>query len=177
MSIDSPDVNATHSGSHLLSMDTPTFTSESRTGPGGDDLSLSELSISNPDSIMSKPFSLLANFNPRTRPVDPTTPTRLNESEVITEDQQLASDSKEVEGDLEDERDAEVIQRNAQEARDEKLKSDIFILKKLNAAFDLFHEALEETGDANQVRGAVSNVYTFVLHSPLRVLESCSSDC
>ena len=150
--MDSPDINSTHSGSHLLSMDTPTFSSESQTGPGGDDLSLSELSISK-DSIMNKPFSLLANFNPRTRPVDPTTPTRLNESGLIAEDLQLAGDSNEAEGDFEDERDAELVQRNAQEVRDEKLKSDVFVLKKLNAAFDLFHEALEETGNANQVRG------------------------
>src|SRR6266511_467909 len=76
MSMDSPDINATHSGSRLLSMDTPTFPSESRTGPGGDDLSLSELSISTPSSIMDKPFSLLANFNPGKRSVYPTTPTR-----------------------------------------------------------------------------------------------------
>ena len=55
---------------------------------------------------------------------------------MITEGQQLAGNSKEVGGDFENERDAELIQRNAQEVRDEKLKSDIFILKKLNAAFE-----------------------------------------
>ena len=55
--MDSPDINATYSGSHLLSMSTPPFPLESQTGPGGDDLLLSELSISNPDSIN------IANFN------------------------------------------------------------------------------------------------------------------
>jgi len=47
--------------------------------------------------------------------------------------------------------DPEVARQRARELRDEKLKSDIFILKKLNASFELFHEALQDTGSANEV--------------------------
>lgn len=47
--------------------------------------------------------------------------------------------------------DEETIENREQEKRDEKLKSDIFILKKLNAAFELFHDSLEEAGSANEV--------------------------
>lgn len=42
-------------------------------------------------------------------------------------------------------------QRNPDKAREEKLQSDIFILKKLNASFELFNEALHDTGSANKV--------------------------
>jgi len=42
-------------------------------------------------------------------------------------------------------------QRHSAKAREEKLQSDIFILKKLNASFELFNEALQDTGSANQV--------------------------
>lgn len=42
-------------------------------------------------------------------------------------------------------------QRPSAKAREEKLQSDIFILKKLNASFELFNEALQDTGSANQV--------------------------
>lgn len=54
--MDSLDINASHSGSRLLSLESPNFQSDSshsRTGPGGDDLSLSELSL-DPDSIMKQ---------------------------------------------------------------------------------------------------------------------------
>jgi hypothetical protein len=42
-------------------------------------------------------------------------------------------------------------QRHSAKARGEKLQSDIFILRKLNASFELFNEALQDTGSANQV--------------------------
>jgi hypothetical protein len=42
-------------------------------------------------------------------------------------------------------------QRQSAKAREEKLQSDIFILRKLNTSFELFNEALQDTGSANQV--------------------------
>lgn len=150
MSVNSPDINASHSGSRLLSVDSPTFpsgSSRSHTGPGGDDLSTSELSISDPDSIMNKPFSLLARYNPPQSHNDLATSTSQNES-VASPEGRLTE-----EGDVGpvQEEDAEATRKKTEELRDEKLKSDLFILKKLNAAFELFEEALEETCSANEV--------------------------
>ncbi|KAF8810671.1 hypothetical protein BYT27DRAFT_7185768 [Phlegmacium glaucopus] len=45
---------------------------------------------------------------------------------------------------------AQEPQRHSAKVREEKLQSDIFILKKLNASFELFNEALQDTGSANQ---------------------------
>lgn len=167
MSLDSPDVNVSHSGSRLLSLDPPTFPSDpslSRTGPGEDDLSISELSLS--DSILNKPFSLLAKFNPKPPPPPPTnhaedltTPTRIDvknvagplETQNIVEEHEDEDHDRDAEVERADKEDEEVVRQRAQEKRDEKLKSDIFILKKLNAAFELFHDSLEETGSANEV--------------------------
>ena len=59
----------------------------------------------------------------------------------------LATPEPELEVDTEE----PVSQRHSAKAREEKLQSDIFILKKLNASFELFNEALQETGSANQV--------------------------
>ena len=44
-----------------------------------------------------------------------------------------------------------IAQRQSAKAREEKLQSDIFILRKLNASLELFNEALQDTGSANQV--------------------------
>lgn len=182
--MDSLDIDD-HSGSHLLSLEPPDFESEasqSRTGHGGEDLSLSELSL-DPDSILNKPFSLLARVNkpnppspppvPVTKPVfsnpsvveDPITPTkplRLGKplGRVFVPEEQQDEDDEDEDGDrksLEEENskpveeDPEVARKQAQELRDEKLKSDLFVLKKLNSSFELFHEALSETGSANDV--------------------------
>ena len=170
--MDSPEIDASHSGSRLLSLDSPAFPSDSshsRTGPGGDDLSISELSLSDPDSILNKPFSLLARFNPKPPSPPPTTltdynedlatPTRANlksgpapEAEAVAEEKEDEGHGGDVEVEHEDEgEDEAVVKQRAQEKRDEKLKSDIFILKKLNAAFEQFHDSLEETGSANEV--------------------------
>lgn len=156
----SPDINASHSGSHLLSLDSPTFPADlsgSQTGSGIGDLSISELSLS--DSILNKPFSLLAKFNPKPQPPstrdneDIKTPTRENpKAEPVLEESKLADEHEHDGGDPKvDQEDEETIKMKEQEKRDEKLKSDIFILKKLNAAFELFHNSLEEAGSANEV--------------------------
>jgi hypothetical protein len=158
MSLDSPDINASHSGSRLLSLDSPTFPSDSpHSRTGDDDLSIDELSLFDPNSILNKPFSLLAKFNPKPPPPpvittitndteDLATPTRASFKPDPAPEKEDEARVREVE-----EEDEETVKKRAQEKRDEKLKSDIFILKKLNAAFELFHESLEETSSANEV--------------------------
>ncbi len=132
----------TASGSRLLS-DSPLVLpshslSFSNTGPGGDDLSLSELSIADrTSSIFSKPFTLLAEPSPPEKPADTSGNGSSNAAPEET---------------------AEVDKRSRRQVdekqREEKLRSDLFILKKLNSAFSLFHEALDESGSANKVRRA-----------------------
>jgi len=133
------------SGSRLLSLESPLLPSESssRTGPGGDDLSLSELSLSDYNTIMKQPFSLLAKLDP-----DISTPKRDNE----IPSPHLTLEKKQVE-ELLDDGNAQQLSKN----REDKLQSDIFILKKLNASFELFNEALRETGSAHDVRNQIRN--------------------
>lgn len=103
---------------------------------------------------MNKPFSLLARFNPPPRsPPDLATPTRENKTGATSspEGHHTNESDEIVDAELQDEEDTEATRKKTQELRDEKLKSDMFILKKLNAAFELFEEALEETGSANEV--------------------------
>jgi hypothetical protein len=105
----------------------------SHTGPGGDDLSISELSLS--DRPFQQPFSLLA---PRPEPGD-VTPS--NERPDMIGDGEGGAD-------LADGK--EKAARLASKMREEKLQSDIFILKKLNAAFASFRKALSDTESANE---------------------------
>ncbi|CAA7261608.1 unnamed protein product [Cyclocybe aegerita] len=142
---DSPDIRANDSGSRLLSLESPTFpsdTSSSQTGPGGDDFSLSELSLANQTAIMSKPFSLLAKFES-----DVSTPTR---SGTYATGDGGDVDAHNGEGDVSIEVLNEEARLQASRLREEKLQSDVFILKKLNASFELFNDALQETGSANE---------------------------
>ena len=110
------------------------------------DLSLSELSLS--DQTL-KPFSLLA---PPAPPEPDTEPEESEESEEPVLQQS---------------------QRQSAKAHEEKLQSDIFILRKLNASFELFNEALQDTSSANQV---ILN-FTHDPHSfnPLFCLAPCCS--
>lgn len=55
-------------------------------------------------------------------------------------------------GEAEAEEAREEARRRAEKTREDKLQSDIFILKKLNAAFEQFNGALDEAGAANHVR-------------------------
>jgi hypothetical protein len=136
-SLDSLDITFPASGSQLLS-ESPMLPSPSHTGPGGDDLSISELSSSDRTLTFQKPFSLLAS---------PPTPARGEEG---GEDLHIAV-SEEGRKDDDSEK-AEQGKRHDAKLRDEKLQSDIFILKKLNASFALFNEALQDAGSANHVR-------------------------
>ena len=88
------------------------------------DLSISELSLS--DQTL-KPFSLLA------PPAPP-------EPDIDTEESEESEEPV-----------VQQSQKQSAKAREEKLQSDIFILRKLNASFELFNEALQDTGSANQV--------------------------
>lgn len=139
------DINAGGS-SRLLSLESPILSSMNpyyNTGSGGEDLSLSELSLSDQTAIMEKPFSLLARA-----PSEPATPTHNPQtSSPDVHDEKYSENSDDV---LEKES-PEKIQQQKGKLREEKLQSDIFILKKLNASFGLFNEALQDTSSANQV--------------------------
>lgn len=134
-SFDLSNLQMPQSGSQLLAEPTPDISSSSsRTGHGGDDLSLSELSLS--ERAQSKPghrrpFSLLA------RPESP------DESAVADGD---AEDGEEpdMDGTMTQE-DLEKARKLAAKTREEKLQHDLFTLKKLNAAFEVYKEALRET--------------------------------
>ncbi|TFK86627.1 hypothetical protein K466DRAFT_576286 [Polyporus arcularius HHB13444] len=132
-SFDISDFQMPASGSRLLSEPTPDISSSSstRTGPGGDDLSISELSLSDrahSKSARRRPFSLLA--------------PRPDES-AVTDD-----DVEEGEGGIDEtmtQEDLEKAKRLAVKTREEKLQHDLFMLKKLNSAFEVYKDALRET--------------------------------
>ncbi|KAJ8489160.1 hypothetical protein ONZ45_g13690 [Pleurotus djamor] len=131
------------SSSRLMS-ESPLLRSHSDTGPGGDDLSISELSISDRDELnMPRPFSLLARSERA-----PATPTREDEYNEGDSLEQGHEDDNDEEAD--ETIDQEKIKRIMERSREDKLRSDVFILKKLNAAFAAFNEALEEAGLANE---------------------------
>ncbi|KAK0212649.1 hypothetical protein DFS33DRAFT_1283447 [Desarmillaria ectypa] len=109
MHSDNSDLSLLASGSQLLA-EQPL----SSTGAGGDDLSVSELLLSDRTITFAKSNA-------------PPTPPQ---------------------GALEDE-DTE-SKRTPDRARENKLQSDLFILKKLNASMSLFSEALDNTGSANE---------------------------
>lgn len=143
------DINASGSGSRLLFLESPIISSKSsyyQTSSGEEDLSLSELSLSDDAAIMQKPFSLLARVEPEPEPITPMRSEKIQNSE--TSDQVRYSDFKD---DALNDDDLRQSQEQAAKQKEEKLKSDIFILKKLNASFELFNDALNETGSANQV--------------------------
>ncbi|PPQ98635.1 hypothetical protein CVT24_003968 [Panaeolus cyanescens] len=115
-------------GSHLLSLPSPSIPSEHSHSRDedhrDDDLSFSELFISQP----GQPFSLLA--KPKV------------EDKELQED--VEDEVKRSESSLQ-----KAEERNEQ-IQQEKLQSDLFILKKLNAAFESFNEALRGTHTANE---------------------------
>lgn len=116
----------------------------SRTGPGGEDLSLSELSLEDHTIVSERPFTLLARPQPDPS-VDEESPDPIEE----------AGDG----GELQDGEEAEKAKRHAAKLREEKLQSDIFILRKLNVSFATFKEALEDAGSANEA--SLSLLYRF----------------
>jgi hypothetical protein len=107
-----------------------------------DDLSLSDLSLD--QTIRGRaPFSLLSQPSPR------------KQSERLVDEENQYDGSEEDEGQQDEqgqEEDEETVRQRVKKMKDDKLQSDLFVLKKLNAAFAMFNEALDETGAANQVR-------------------------
>ena len=159
-----PDV----SGSRLLSESLPSpepFDSHSHTGPGGADLSLSELSISDKDterfhfhdrprfSLLAPPATASFSFSPDQ--------SRIAEDdeeceEVLDEEREEAKNEECEEGkDEGSDNGADITAvatiAAAKSSRKDKLESDLFILKKLNASFALFNDALRCTQTATQV--------------------------
>ncbi|KIL66221.1 hypothetical protein M378DRAFT_406934 [Amanita muscaria Koide BX008] len=128
------DLSST-SNSHLLS-ETPLYLNTSH---GADDLSISELSITDrPLAVFGEPFSLLAKPQPQLA-----TPTK----STVDDDNE-----GEEEGSLETEEATHGATRKQtdERQREEKLRSDLFILKTLNAAFATYIEALDESASANE---------------------------
>ena len=132
-SFDLSNVDMPASGSRLLSEPTPDISSSSsRTGHGGDDLSISELSLSDrprSKSTHRRPFSLLA------QPQSP------DESAVADEDE----DGEGIVDATMTQEDIEKARRIAAKTREEKLQHDLFVLKKLNSAFEVYKDSLRET--------------------------------
>lgn len=122
------------------------FDSPSYTGPGGADLSLSELSLSDKDTehfhLQDRPrFSLLA-------PTATTSQTFSPDQSRISEDDEYEEENDEG---SENDADTTMIGRvAAAKAREDKLHSDLFVLKKLNASFALFNDALRSTQTATE---------------------------
>ena len=141
--LDSLDLEVPHSGSHLLSESYDlSHASSSRTGPGGDDLTLSDLALEDrPRPLHRRPFSLLA------RPVD-------SESS-IDDESAIAEDGEEDGGALDQtmtQEDVEKAKKLSAKAREEKLQNDIFVLKKLNSALELYKDALRGMRSRTEVR-------------------------
>jgi len=121
------------SGSRLLSESplVPSFrsSSHSHTGPGGEDLSLSELSLAD---------------RPTPRP-STSAPFYHNQS---VDNHPFNDDSVDGGGfgdEVEKPENDEQTKRQAAKAREEKLQRDLFILKKLNTSFAAFNEVLKDT--------------------------------
>lgn len=153
--MDSPnlsELNFERSGSRLLSesslLPSSSSSSLSRTGPGGDDLSLSELSLSErpqPAPSRRPKFSLLA----QPLPLKPSAPS--GEDSAIAEED--ADENAEVGLDhTMTQEDVERAKKLAARTREEKMQHDLFILKKLNSAFEVYKEALKEAKSGTEVR-------------------------
>ncbi|KAI6121740.1 hypothetical protein EDD16DRAFT_871305 [Pisolithus croceorrhizus] len=130
--------------SHLLSESLPSYPPQD-TGPGGADLSLSELSLADrPLSRDGPRFSLLAPQPVYTRDFS-------YEESAIAEDGEFAEDS-EVSTDTQRDADNETIRGPADsaKAREEKLQRDLLILKRLNDSFAVLNDALSTTRSATE---------------------------
>ncbi|VDB95252.1 unnamed protein product [Peniophora sp. CBMAI 1063] len=124
-SFDSYNYQPSASGSRLLSETLPS-------GSVQDDLSLSELSLADRPS-QSRPFSLLP------RHEDPATPVKDGGDDVeVTE---VAPEEEHVEQDT-------------AQTREERLSNDLYTLRKLNAAFGMYNEALAATESGTEVLAA-----------------------
>ncbi|KAG6375376.1 hypothetical protein JVT61DRAFT_2931 [Boletus reticuloceps] len=137
-------------GSHLLSQSLPSpdpFDASSyihtSTGPGGADLSLSELSLSDkPYSRDGPRFSLLA---------PPPAPLYFSadQSAIIEGEEHEEAGDTSIDG-HDDANNTIMARVVAEKTREEKLQSDLFILRKLNASFAVLNDALRATKGATE---------------------------
>ena len=179
--------NLLSGGSRLLSQ-SPQFSfdsagSSTHTGPGGDDLSLSELCLDNDDDDSSLPTKkqpqTAAGRHPKTRPSiaqalgfgapledqsdDPSVLDVLQEGE---EDARVGvgEDEEGAEGDVTvrvgDEA-ADGVNRTsiAAQSREEKLQSDLFVLRQLNGTFAAYNDALREAQGGTEVSYSCFYIY------------------
>lgn len=137
--------------SHLLSQSLPSpdpfdASSHIHTGPGGADLSLSELSLSDkPYSRDGPRFSLLA---------PPPAPVRFSADQNTILEGEECEEGGDITGSVDEHDDANnTIMEHivAEKTREEKLQSDLFILRKLNASFAVLNDALQATKGATEV--------------------------
>ncbi|KAF5393278.1 hypothetical protein D9757_000609 [Collybiopsis confluens] len=142
------DLSLEASGSRLLSQ-SPITSSQA-------DLSISELSISDrPYTSPDKPFSLLA------QPSTPIQSHRTASDDDQEGDAEYGNEAeltqRNIEADMQPDQEAEQTAEEREQAvrikaklREEKLQNDLFVLRKLNAAFSSFSEALDDVGSANE---------------------------
>lgn len=128
---DSSDLTFT-SGPRLLSESPPppasVSSSRSQTGHGGNDLSLSELSLEN------------------------RSPPRRPSASSFDPEQSVYDDENSIEDGNISIQDDEQIKKEAAKTREEKLQRDLFILRKLNSSFAAFNEVLRDTQTGTEVR-------------------------
>ena len=126
------------------------------------DLSISELSIIvKPEP--EQPFSLLARPRPLRTPVQTTPPPSQDpnpgEPSQSTDHETDAKDTVEVDDHVESpQEDENTRKQSVSRQRDERLKQDLFVLRKLNDAFGVFNDALEETRSSKSVQFPISRI-------------------
>ena len=194
-SFDTP--NLLSGGSQLLDQ-SPQFSFNSassslHTGPGGDDLSLSELY---PDNRL-----------PKTEPQTPNPKTRPSIAEALgfgappdqSDDQSVLHALEEGEereeedagiGEDEESTEADVTVRGGDEdanrtsiaaqSREEKLQSDLFVLRQLNGAFAVYNDALREAQGGTEVSCScfywLLRVFFFLSHTTITSVSPSSSN-
>lgn len=143
----SSDFHLSESGSRLLSESLLYPSNSSKTGHGGEDLSLSELSLNdnlpNPQPPSRRKFSLFA------QPPSPLHGKGNDESALLEEEIEGDDEEGNLDQTMKPE-DIEKARRTNEKTREEKLQSDLYFLKKLNAAFDVYKEALKETKSSTE---------------------------
>ena len=170
----------TSSGSRLLS-ESPQFSptsidaSSHLTGPGGDDLSLSELYIDN--HPLQRPAQ--ARNDPKTRPsiaqaLGFGAPiVQSQDASALDVPEEVGEGSREAEEDDGNDENAaaDVTVRAGEDAdpthlatrsREEKLRNDLFVLRQLNGAFAAYNDALQATQAGTEVSCCPSRYHILV---------------
>jgi hypothetical protein len=165
--------NLLSGGSRLLSQ-SPQFSfnnnsastsgTHTHTGPGGEDLSLSELELEpqtqtrhhhNPKSRTRPSIAQALGFG---APLDQSADD-LSVLGALEEEEDVGEEMEEMEGEQDAEAEADVTVRFrgaektviAAQSREEKLQSDLFVLRQLNGAFAVYNDALREAQGGTEV--------------------------